>query len=930
MGKFTITGTAKARGVDKVNKDLMDTAKRAAAKSPYDVEVFSGPRPGAKGQHGKNNAIDVVLKDPKTGKEIPNIGSRNGADIYEGFARQMKDAQVKYHPTMPIRWGGGFSPSFLNPKGFDLMHFDTRKDQAMAYYDWDSGWNEKGLAALQKLGPGMIYSDKGQFAAPANTQYANLWTNSEFARSQTPGSPTPPGSIPEAGSFRDASAAVLKKNPKVVDNRVKFLQQTLNEQFGFNLKVDGKFGDGTEKALKQFQTAARIPADGAAGPLTFGMVGALSNKPLPPGTKGVLPSHMDFSRAAIASPAGPGGRLSDEFSRPAGGLEQYAEASRNTRTPEMLTSPDARNVPPGAGPGGTPTAGYDLDPEVIRRARTRAIYQKIMGPSGPAEGVFGDLDYKTDGRRMSANIEDRRKIYSEPKSGFQPYDPTSGISPTELPPGAPSPEGAARILAGNRVATPPRSRTPEMLTSPDARNVPAGASREFNKDDFSPSLVAPDMRPADIQESFNRRVSPEVRSANLPTQFDRPGRLSAEFAAAAPADGLETYARQDMRPATQRVGPAVADTLRANAAQAARDELGRPEAYVRPPANPNRPRALTPAEAARFEKNPVFDSVANAPPGAPPGAPKTPRRNLAMTAPQAGSAPLAAASGNTTESPFDAFTRGWSGEGGLMQYSQEAGPAREVEIGMGTGSRPGAMGVGSANLDFNAPIARERPDQLATAGDFIRGGGFIRSGTQGQHVREIQNFLNTRGYTDDAGNALKLDSRMGDRTAQALQRYQRDNPGLKVDSIVGNYTLSQMRRDTGDLSGGGLGGQTGRGPGSIAPTAPSRGGVDTRPPSQRVGPPPRSGSGGISTSAPVDTRPASQRVGPPPKRDSGNVSGAKTSAPAGRASASVSKVSSTKGTSSFGSSGGPQSAARKTATKSDPAASNKNSFGGPR
>lgn len=47
MGKLTITGTAASRDYEKtVNAALQDIIAKAAALSPYDVEVFQGLRYG--------------------------------------------------------------------------------------------------------------------------------------------------------------------------------------------------------------------------------------------------------------------------------------------------------------------------------------------------------------------------------------------------------------------------------------------------------------------------------------------------------------------------------------------------------------------------------------------------------------------------------------------------------------------------------------------------------------------------------------------------------------------------------------------------------------------------------------------------------------------------------------------------------------------
>ena len=48
---------------------------------------------------------------------------------------------------------------------------------------------------------------------------------------------------------------------------VKVIQEQLN-QIGVNCDADGDFGHNTEKAVKTFQTASGIKADGIVGPNT--------------------------------------------------------------------------------------------------------------------------------------------------------------------------------------------------------------------------------------------------------------------------------------------------------------------------------------------------------------------------------------------------------------------------------------------------------------------------------------------------------------------------------------------------------------------------------------------------------------------------------------------------------------------------------------
>lgn len=166
MGTFTIKGTAKQRGIDKVDQRLVDIMKAAAIRSPYNVELFSGKRfGGGKSSHDHGKAIDIVLKDPETGQEIPNLGAGGKAfDVYEQFAKEARDIQKNMHPEISdsFRWGGYFGPSKLNPSGADHMHFDVRPGGAMSQGSWEGGLNAQGRKRIESLGAGKTYSSQGR------------------------------------------------------------------------------------------------------------------------------------------------------------------------------------------------------------------------------------------------------------------------------------------------------------------------------------------------------------------------------------------------------------------------------------------------------------------------------------------------------------------------------------------------------------------------------------------------------------------------------------------------------------------------------------------------------------------------------------------------------------------------------------------------
>lgn len=174
-GTRTVGGTAKARGLGGVDPRLVRIIDAAAARSPYDVQIFSGTRPGrASGsRHNTGNAVDIALVDPTSGQVIPNYKSSTGFPIYAEFAKVAREEQMRLAPDMAgaFRWGGGFSD-----KDFDLMHFDFKPGGAMAYWTWEDGGKltAAGAEAVPKFGPGYIYYDGKRYAAPEG-QYASLW-----------------------------------------------------------------------------------------------------------------------------------------------------------------------------------------------------------------------------------------------------------------------------------------------------------------------------------------------------------------------------------------------------------------------------------------------------------------------------------------------------------------------------------------------------------------------------------------------------------------------------------------------------------------------------------------------------------------------------------------------------------------------------------
>jgi len=236
MGTFTIEGTAKGNGANAV---LAAIAQEAAKSTPYNVTVFSGKRfGGGSSMHDKNQAVDIVLTDPATGAEIPNLKSSIGFPIYEAFAAQMRAAQVKVAPqySNSFRWGGWFGSSRLNPGGVDLMHFDLKSSKMMVGGDWTNGTYASFRRYINTLGAGMIYSAKGQRAAVNGGAYPNLWGETVSADTgvplprlrpdydpNNPNNLRPPLDIPSASDRARAFGAsrAIADRQAVLDNQPK-------------------------------------------------------------------------------------------------------------------------------------------------------------------------------------------------------------------------------------------------------------------------------------------------------------------------------------------------------------------------------------------------------------------------------------------------------------------------------------------------------------------------------------------------------------------------------------------------------------------------------------------------------------------------------------------------------------------------------------
>ena len=124
---------------------------------------------------------------------------------------------------------------------------------------------ESELKVLSNTGLFDVYKDSAHCSSSANLM------NGDILVTRTKGHTVvvisgAGGSSASTSAGSSSSSSVLRKGSK--GENVKTLQRNLNAAIGAGLGVDGDFGSGTERAVKNFQSKYGLSADGIVGPAT--------------------------------------------------------------------------------------------------------------------------------------------------------------------------------------------------------------------------------------------------------------------------------------------------------------------------------------------------------------------------------------------------------------------------------------------------------------------------------------------------------------------------------------------------------------------------------------------------------------------------------------------------------------------------------------
>lgn len=196
--RFEIAGRAAERGIGKVDNALVDIIQKASEGQPYNVQVFSGYRPGDKRQHGRGNAVDIALVDPYSGEALPNYQSAETFPQYETFAKRAYEIAQRDYPDLAeqFRWGGYFGGGKGKYGATDTMHFDVNSGMGMGGGSWEGGLNPDQQRRVDRMGGGRTQwagLRPGTTEAPPATMYAGnpfgVGGNDQMAGGNAP--PTP-------------------------------------------------------------------------------------------------------------------------------------------------------------------------------------------------------------------------------------------------------------------------------------------------------------------------------------------------------------------------------------------------------------------------------------------------------------------------------------------------------------------------------------------------------------------------------------------------------------------------------------------------------------------------------------------------------------------------------------------------------------------
>jgi LysM repeat protein len=472
--RFEIAGRAAERGIGKVDDALVDIIQKAAEGSNYNVQLFSGYRPGDRRQHGRGNAVDIALVDPYSGEALPNYQSAETFPQYETFARSAYEIAKRDYPELAdsFRWGGYFGGGKGKYGANDAMHFDVGSRLGMAGGSFEDGLTPDQQRRVDRMGVGRTQwagLRPGTTEAPPATRYAGNPLGVGEGRDTLAGGTSPPlprmrpdqtqmayAPPPEAmqeGPFDAVLAASRDRRPQPptpqASPRRDRLQAPAAAPQGGNAYVVQR-GDNLTKIGQQFGVSPQEIAR-ANGIRDINRIAA--------GQQLVIPRKTDGPAREEANVPAPRMRPSREVAmptpptRPDMRIERYKGGAPDAGTvpnPRMRSQPPARSI-------------YDDEPAVRWQERLRR-----PGPVIPRTGLETAEHYRNRAD-MSLVTSDRIGTPETQMSIDRPIRATTGMDTSGL---IREPTAQERALQGQPMRLPTGAQPIDPRIASQIRMIP--------------------------------------------------------------------------------------------------------------------------------------------------------------------------------------------------------------------------------------------------------------------------------------------------------------------------------------------------------------------------------------------------------------------------------------------------------------------------
>ena len=196
-------------------------------------------------------------------------------------------------------------------------------------------------------------------------------------------------------------------------------------------------------------------------------------------------------------------------------------------------------------------------------------------------------------------------------------------------------------------------------------------------------------------------------------------------------------------------------------------------------------------------------------------------RELAAARSEAGNLTYKATyNGQTYDVKYNSKTGNWEGQKGNTKISIKEADATNVNNDKhtftasaatltDTSKKQSSSGTGNGGGGNSAAKKEEAPKETYPHGKASAGSRLLKRTKPlmtGEDVKAVQYALNKLGYTDNSGNALKVDGQYGDKTRAAVKKFQKAM-GISDDGIVGKDTRAKFK--TKGYATGGLADYTG-------------------------------------------------------------------------------------------------------------------------